>query len=121
MNYPTLKVGNTHWQVEAVRNFTSTSDSEGQTHHSAEMICIHEGLPHERARQVLIHEMLHVCADFVGIKDDERLSEEEYVSRIAPVLTMVLMDNPWVVNKPMNTNMSLRQKLDELSEQERRS
>jgi len=121
MTYPTLKVGNTHWLVEAVHNLTMTSDSEGQAHHSAGVICIHEGLPHERARQVLIHEILHVCADFAGIGGEERLSEEEYVSRIAPALTMILMDNPWVVNKPMQTNLSLRQKLDALSEQESRS
>lgn len=118
MPYPLLKVGPARWTIEKVSHLTASAESEGQTHHSSETIYIHASLPLERARHVLLHEVLHVCADFVGIKDDERLSEEEFITRIAPALAMVLTDNRWLVRSSFKNDMALQDKLRELGEED---
>lgn len=65
----------------------------GATFKELQEIRINPSLHPDLKETTLIHEILHACADFVGV-EDEKLSEEDWIKRISPVLTRVLKDNP---------------------------
>ena len=43
----------------------------------------------------VLHEILHACADVVGVDDDK--AEERVVTVLSPALLQVLRDNPRLV------------------------
>ena len=56
-------------------------------------ICVRAKLRKSKARETLVHELLHACThpSFLG---NEKLTDEDFVTAVAPVLLQVLQDNP---------------------------
>lgn len=50
----------------------------------------------DRQKQSLVHELLHAVADFAATCD-QRLSEEDWITRMAPALLDTLQRNPELV------------------------
>lgn len=70
----------------------------GSTRNELERIRISPVLSPGQGRSTLLHEVLHACLHFAGMRgEEEKLTEEEFVTRLAPVLLMVLVDNPELV------------------------
>ena len=68
-------------------------DRRGCTYKELQEVRINPSLHPELQETTLIHEILHVCADHVGI-EDEKLTEEDFIKRIAPTLTTIIKLNP---------------------------
>ncbi len=68
---------------------------EGVCFHQTHEIAISSVLSEVAAEEVLVHELLHACCRFAGMdkNDTMKLTEEEFVSRLSPVLHMVLSEN----------------------------
>ena len=49
----------------------------------------------DRMRATLIHEVIHACADLADLGDTS--TEEQWASRLGPILLQVLRDNPHLV------------------------
>lgn len=64
----------------------------GATYKELQEIRINPSLHDDLKAITIVHEVLHACADFVGI-EDEKLTEEEWIKRISPALTNVLQNN----------------------------
>jgi len=82
--------GNT-WKIK-IDSAEGQDDNNGSSYNLLQEIRIDPNIHHELKDSTLVHEILHACANFVGM-DDAKLTEEEWVSRIAPTLTRVLKDN----------------------------
>lgn len=52
------------------------------------------GLCPMQVRALLLHETLHAVAHTASIRDEDTLTQEEWISRVEPVLLGVLRDNP---------------------------
>ena len=50
-------------------------------------------LAKDQKRITLLHEILHACVETAGCTD-KKLTEEEWVERVSPILDMVMVDNP---------------------------
>jgi hypothetical protein len=70
------------------------NETSGSTYHQSGIIKIRPNLSSGEYRDTLLHEVQHAAAHFAGIQADEKLSEEEWISRITPVLLDVLCRNP---------------------------
>lgn len=64
----------------------------GSTYKELREIRINPSLSPDLKEITLLHEILHACCDFVGI-EDEKLTEEEWIVRISPILHQVLKEN----------------------------
>jgi len=67
----------THWAVVEVTNEEllkiADEDVDGYTDFNNEIIYINADRVLHRKRVILVHELLHVIADYVGIEDDESM------------------------------------------------
>ena len=64
------------------------------TYPELRQIRIDENLGRQAIEVTFMHEILHACAEFVGMRDEEeKLTEEQWVDRIAATLHMVLVEN----------------------------
>jgi len=63
----------------------------GSTHHSNGIIRIASNQTETEKEITLLHEILHTCCNFVGIKG--KLTEEEFVTKLSPILHTVLKEN----------------------------
>lgn len=84
-----VKIGNLIYNVyyQSLEGDIGTCDPDSLT------IRIDCSLPESRARETLLHEILHACCDFAGLNDDHTYSEEEIISRLSPILHSVLSEN----------------------------
>jgi len=64
----------------------------GATYKELQLIRINPSLHQDLKDVTLVHELLHACADFVGI-EEEKLTEEDWIKRIAPTFTNILKNN----------------------------
>ncbi len=87
----TIKIGASQWHVwsadEIEDGAFAICDQDNQT------ILIRSDLPESLKEEVFVHELLHACCFAVGIEDEERLSEEQFVNRVSVVLQAALRDN----------------------------
>ena len=67
-------------------------DRRGATYKELSEIRINPHLSSKLKEITLLHEVLHACADFTGI-ESEKLTEEQWVVRISPILLTVLKEN----------------------------
>jgi hypothetical protein len=67
----------------------------GQCDKGHQSIAVHPWQSPRRMRVTVLHEVLHACADVVGVDDDK--AEERVVTVLAPALLAVLRDNPRLV------------------------
>lgn len=90
MNIPdNIKIGGQWWYVE----FRSCMDNSGECHKDKQIILINADHPRAEQESTFLHEVLHACCDFMGLQEDEKLGEEEIVSRLTPILYTVLKEN----------------------------
>ena len=59
-------------------------------------IWIRQKLRRSKAREILLHEVLHACTH-PWIVQGGKFEDEEFVTAVAPVLLLVLQDNPELV------------------------
>ena len=65
-------------------------------------IRINPSLGDDQKRITLLHEILHACIETAGCAD-KKLTEEEWVERVSPILDMVMVDNPqWYLDSYKN-------------------
>ena len=89
MKIPTsFRLGASQWKVH-MAPVVGDEDRRGVTYLERREIWLNPDMHETVIRETFIHELLHVCADFAGI-DDEKLSEEQWVSRITPALHAVI-------------------------------
>lgn len=88
----TINIAGREWQV-VKGDGEHQEGRRGATFKELQEIRINPSIHPDLQQVTLIHEVLHACADFVGI-EDEKLTEEDWIKRISPVLTQVLKDNP---------------------------
>lgn len=84
-------IGGRLWTIKK-DNSEHQEGRRGATFKELQEIRINPSLHPELQFCTLIHEMLHACADFVGI-EDEKLTEEDWIKRIAPTLAQVIKQN----------------------------
>lgn len=70
----------------------------GATLHQISEIRISPLLSEGQYRATLFHEVMHACAHFAGLEQEEKYSEEEWISKLSPTLLMVLRDNRDLAN-----------------------
>jgi len=85
----TVKVGFQEWEIRT-DNLVANGDC-GICSKTYKTITIDQEIPDQE--ETLLHELLHACCDFAGMEDDEKLTEEEFISRISPILYTVLTEN----------------------------
>lgn len=61
----------------------------------AVVICLEFDLVESMKHEIFMHELLHACWWHAQLGDDKQ-AEEPVVARIAPILTAVLVFNPWI-------------------------
>lgn len=88
-----IRVGQTTYTVRR-EQFEGEAGNNGATYTDSSQILIAPLLSRGKYRETLLHETLHTCAHFAGVENKQRLTEEEFITRLAPVLLMVLADNP---------------------------
>lgn len=66
----------------------------GATYHNSGVIRIRPNLTDGEYRDTLFHEVRHACAHAAGVSQEEKLSEEEWISRTTPILLDTLTRNP---------------------------
>ena len=57
-------------------------------------ISVQQRLKKSKAKEILVHEVLHACThpSFLGAED--KFTDEDFVTAVAPVLLQVIQDNP---------------------------
>lgn len=90
----TIKVGA---HVYAVRRRSKEElEDLGRCDFDATEILIRKGLRQSKAREILLHEILHATT-YPSMMNVEGLTDEQFVDSTAPVLLQVLQDNPQLV------------------------
>ena len=70
----------------------------GQCDSSDLLIIIDPEQAESQIRDTLLHEVLHACCDLIGLSCDvDHDIEEKIILRLAPILLLVLRDNPELV------------------------
>ena len=59
------------------------------------VIHISNDLAPDRERATVLHEIIHACADLSGL--DDNCTEEDWATRLGPLLLGVMRDNPHLV------------------------
>lgn len=70
-------------------------EAVGLTIPDALEIHISNALSPDRERATLLHEIIHACADLADLGDTS--SEEDWASRLGPLLLQVMRDNPRLI------------------------
>ena len=87
------------WRVE-LDSLEHHDGCRGSTYLAARTIKIDPTNNPQQQRATFIHELLHVVAHYIGSKGnlEEKFSEEEWIERLAPVLTLILEENKHIFN-----------------------
>lgn len=96
MNKNEIQICGRIWTVEFSKE-VHHEGRRGDTFKELQKIRINPTVHRELQAVTLVHEVLHAVADCVGI-EDEKLTEEEFIKRMAPVLTHVLQMNDDIAN-----------------------
>lgn len=91
-----IKIGCINWQV-ILRESLSDEGCRGKCYKDRNEIHITTDLPDSAQKETLMHEVLHACCHFVGITEEDKITEEEFCTRITPILRTVLKENPNLV------------------------
>lgn len=92
----TVKVGPHTYQILRAP-VLALPDSLGDSDFDLLRVRIRKNLTVSKTREILIHELLHLCTypSFTGAYEtDPKLDAEEFVNAVAPTLLQVLRDNP---------------------------
>lgn len=88
-----IKIGHQTMAVRLSELLPQDGDM-GATYHETGHIHISRMLNDDQQEVTLVHEILHTCCRFAGIGATEKLTEEQFCTRIDNVLHMVLKENP---------------------------
>jgi len=69
------------------------NDRRGCTYPQKGIIRIDPNLPDALKQITIFHEIMHAVADYVGIDSDEKYTEEEFITHIAPTLLQTIKEN----------------------------
>lgn len=87
-----FKIGSQSWYVvDAPR--LSDDGLRGKCYRDRGLIEIDPNLPADQYQVTLLHELLHACTKFVGIECEDKLTEEDFVTKLAPILHTMLIEN----------------------------
>lgn len=84
-----VKIGAHLWEVI----HTNYIDDCGQSDENQCRILINPKDCSQAQESTFIHELLHAACSFAGIANDEKLTEEQFVTRTEKALHMILRDN----------------------------
>lgn len=88
----TVKVGPHVYTI--IRKPSATmGDNHGLCRANELQIEIRKNLRRSKAKEILLHEILHACTYPVLIQGNKH-DDEEFITSVAPVLLQVLQDNP---------------------------
>lgn len=89
----TLKVGAfTYRVITNDRGITQQGDF-GETDHQSHTIRIAAMTSEPSCEETFLHEAIHTACNFSGVLEGERMTEEQFVSRISPALYTILKEN----------------------------
>lgn len=88
----TVKVG-VHTYAVLRKTSAQMGDLLGECDTNTLQISVRQRMKKSKSRETLVHELLHACThpSFLG---NERLTDEDFVTAVAPVLLQVIQDNP---------------------------
>ena len=95
-------IGGRIWSI-IYDNAEHQEGRRGSTYKELQQIRINPSIHKDLQDTTLIHEILHACADFVGI-EDEKLTEEEWIKRISPTLAQMIKQNPDLLKYKLKLN-----------------
>ena len=87
---PHIKIGSNRIEVILTKEVNEAND-DGEFNPRTRTININEGLHEDEQGTVFVHEVLHACCHLAEIEG--KLSEEEFVSRVAPWLREFIVQN----------------------------
>ena len=88
----TVKVGPHTYSVLRLSKSQMNGDLGGCDTNTLQL-SVQQRLKKSKAKEILVHEMLHSCThpSFLG---DDKFTDEDFVTAVAPVLLQVIQDNP---------------------------
>lgn len=88
----TVKVGPHTYSVLRLSKSQMNGDLGGCDTNTLQL-SVQQRLKKSKAKEILVHEMLHACThpSFLG---DDKFTDEDFVTAVAPVLLQVIQDNP---------------------------
>ena len=93
-----LKVGALYYEVNLVPKLGDWNHgADGQTWATAQEIRIDADMPETRQEMIFLHEVMHVAASFMEIGGPDKLTEEQWISRMAPILYTILKESGLLV------------------------
>lgn len=87
----TIKIGSSIYEIITDEKLLEQENVYGLINHEKNTITLSLA---KKRQTTLIHEILHGIIDFFQIEFDD---EEDFVTRFAPVLHMILLDNKWLL------------------------
>lgn len=85
------------------------SDVWGVYFPTRQHIAVTEDMTPGHERETLMHELDHACAFAAGFRGSGgKFSEEEWITRLAPVRTALLLENPQLVRYLQGGNMAAK-------------
>lgn len=96
-----LKIGTSLWTIIYSKNLVEDGDL-GKQYRDQHELHIAEHQCEDEKEDSFLHEVLHACCRFAGIPNNvkHKLTEEEFIERLTPVLHMVLRDNGFWTHSP---------------------
>lgn len=90
-----LKIGGIIYSVIESKPYDVAKGNEnwGKTDFSTLKIMIDKDLPPQRKEDAFLHEILHACIHTVGLHRQLEDKEEDFVTRLSPIIYQVLKDN----------------------------
>ena len=94
-----IKLGVDEWKVEFDR-LEGSENRRASTVPEHRIVKIDPNTNPQQQRAAFIHELLHVAAMYTGGRNrpDDKFNEEEWIERLAPVLTLILEENKHIFN-----------------------
>lgn len=88
----TIKVG-AHTYAVLRKPASQMGDDLGGCECNLLQITVKQRLKKSKAKEILVHELLHACThpSFLG---NEKMTDEDFVTAVAPVLLQVIQENP---------------------------
>jgi hypothetical protein len=88
----TLKIGASEWDVR-IAPIPPDEEAYGICQREQHRITIEERLCDPEREETLLHEALHAVCEQAGIGENEKLTEEQFISRLSPSLYAMMKDN----------------------------